>query len=170
MKGRKISSKIARTMIAIRRGHPHPGTWIAPAENMAEAKQVTFGSPGQNAGWNSLLWTPDGRIVYTADSNGGTTIWIIALSTHGLERGGNNSAEGLTDIEPAALGRTRTTGRYRQIGTSARRRRPRRFLDARFLRFHGSSSSNRRGSEAAIAPQPFRPPARAGSGRNCSSK
>jgi Tol biopolymer transport system component/DNA-binding winged helix-turn-helix (wHTH) protein len=51
--------------------------WIAPADDLNGAKQITFGSPGQDNGWSGLAWTPDGRIIYTADTTGGTDIFIM---------------------------------------------------------------------------------------------
>ncbi len=49
--------------------------WVAPAEDLGKAKQITFGSPGQNNGWNGLKWLRDGRIIYTKQVNNTRTIW-----------------------------------------------------------------------------------------------
>lgn len=49
--------------------------WVAPAEDLGKAKQITFGSPGQNNGWNGLKSMRDGRIIYTKQVNNTRTIW-----------------------------------------------------------------------------------------------
>ncbi len=50
--------------------------WIAPAENLAEAKQITFGSSG-NEGWFGIDWTADGKIIYTARIDQSLTLWTM---------------------------------------------------------------------------------------------
>lgn len=59
------------------RGNPESNIWVAPAGNLKDARQVTFGSPGRQDGWNGLDWTSDGRIVYTAYTDQSSSIWII---------------------------------------------------------------------------------------------
>src|SRR5262249_37789505 len=49
--------------------------WTSPANDLANSKQITFGSPGQNAGWNGLAWTADGRIVYSSENSAGVSLW-----------------------------------------------------------------------------------------------
>ncbi len=39
--------------------------WIAPADNLSAAKQITFGSFGKYDGLWGLDFTPDGKIIYT---------------------------------------------------------------------------------------------------------
>lgn len=51
--------------------------WIAPADDVSQARQVTFGSLGRGDGWSGLDWTPDGKIVYTAVVNSMQTIWTM---------------------------------------------------------------------------------------------
>ncbi len=51
--------------------------WVAPADNFAAGKQITFGSFGQNNGWNGIGWMPDGKIMYTKSSDKGVTIWTM---------------------------------------------------------------------------------------------
>lgn len=43
--------------------------WVAPADNLAAAKQITFELLGKRSGWDTLEWTADGRIAYTAFSD-----------------------------------------------------------------------------------------------------
>jgi Tol biopolymer transport system component/DNA-binding winged helix-turn-helix (wHTH) protein len=51
--------------------------WVAPAGNLKEAKQITFGTVGRRDGWSGLTWTADGRILFTASTNDGMNIWIM---------------------------------------------------------------------------------------------
>jgi Tol biopolymer transport system component/DNA-binding winged helix-turn-helix (wHTH) protein len=75
--------------------------WIGAADNLADAKQVTFGSPGQEAGWNGLEWTADGRILYSAENSAGMSIWIMNPDGHGekqvIPNGGLNYYPSVTD-------------------------------------------------------------------------
>ncbi len=40
--------------------------WVAPSEDLASAKQITFGSFGKYDGLWGMDWTPDGRLIYTS--------------------------------------------------------------------------------------------------------
>ena len=51
--------------------------WVAPADDFAAAKQITFGSFGQTNGWNGIGWMPDGKIMYTKSSDNSLTIWTM---------------------------------------------------------------------------------------------
>jgi len=51
--------------------------WVAPADNFAAAKQITFELLGKKSGWDALEWTADGRIAYTAFSQTSETIWLM---------------------------------------------------------------------------------------------
>lgn len=48
--------------------------WIASSNNIAAARQVTFGSSGSE-GWFGIDWTPTGGIIYTARTDQGLTLW-----------------------------------------------------------------------------------------------
>ncbi len=50
--------------------------WIAPAEDISSARQLTFGSSG-NEGWYGIDWTPDGKIIYTARTDQSLTLWAV---------------------------------------------------------------------------------------------
>jgi Tol biopolymer transport system component/DNA-binding winged helix-turn-helix (wHTH) protein len=50
--------------------------WIAPAENLAAARQITFGSSGMD-GWHGIEWTPGGKIIYTARIDQSLTLWTM---------------------------------------------------------------------------------------------
>ena len=58
-------------------GKNQSNVWLAPADDLKAIRQITFGSPGQDDGWSGIAWTGDGRIVYTADTDAGTNIWIM---------------------------------------------------------------------------------------------
>ncbi len=42
--------------------------WVAPAENLSDAKQITFGSFGKYDGLWGLGWTPDNRLIYNSSN------------------------------------------------------------------------------------------------------
>ena len=48
--------------------------WVAPADNPAQARQVTFGSIGAAYGWHGLDWTIDGKILFTGAKD---QSWVI---------------------------------------------------------------------------------------------
>jgi Tol biopolymer transport system component/DNA-binding winged helix-turn-helix (wHTH) protein len=81
-------------------GKNQSNVWVAPAADLSASKQITFGSPGQDDGWAGIVWTNDGRIVYTADTDAGTNIWI--MDSDGKNRkqiipnGGINNDPGVT--------------------------------------------------------------------------
>lgn len=51
--------------------------WVAPAENLSAAKQITFELLGKRSGWDALEWTADGRLAFTAFNDRGETLWLI---------------------------------------------------------------------------------------------
>ena len=51
--------------------------WVAPAEDLSKAKQVTFGSLNRGDGGLGLDWTPDKKIVYASSVAQSRTIWIM---------------------------------------------------------------------------------------------
>ena len=50
--------------------------WIAPTENLADARQITFGSSGHE-GWFGVDWTADGKIVFVARVDQSLTLWTM---------------------------------------------------------------------------------------------
>lgn len=50
--------------------------WVAASDNLKDAKQITFSSVGGKNGWEGLVWTPDGRIIYSAQTTEGINLWI----------------------------------------------------------------------------------------------
>jgi Tol biopolymer transport system component/DNA-binding winged helix-turn-helix (wHTH) protein len=75
--------------------------WLAPADNLVNAKQLTFGSINRGDGLLGLDWTPNGKIVYTSAVGQSTTIWI-------MDADGVNAREltppGSTDTTPSVTG------------------------------------------------------------------
>jgi Tol biopolymer transport system component/DNA-binding winged helix-turn-helix (wHTH) protein len=51
--------------------------WVAPAEDLSKANQITFGALNRGDGGLGLDWTPDGRIVYASSVAQSKTIWIM---------------------------------------------------------------------------------------------
>lgn len=51
--------------------------WIAPSDNLSQARQLTHDMLGGQNGWYGLEWQPDGRILYTSYRNKTETIWMI---------------------------------------------------------------------------------------------
>lgn len=58
--------------------------WVAPSDNLNEAKQITFGSFGKYDGLWGLDWTSDGRIIFT-NSNAETQV-ISVMNADGSEQ------------------------------------------------------------------------------------
>ena len=50
--------------------------WIAPADNLAAAKQITHDMIGGVNGWMGVEWLPDARVLYTS-RNKKETIWVM---------------------------------------------------------------------------------------------
>jgi Tol biopolymer transport system component len=69
-------SKDSDRLLAVR-SSPEGNIWIADSSELAAAKQVTFGSPGRQDGWNGLDWRPDGRILYTAFTDQSSAVWVM---------------------------------------------------------------------------------------------
>lgn len=53
-----------------------PNVWVAPAGDVARARQITTGS-GKFDGYYGLSWVPDGRIIYASLAGGGWDIWLM---------------------------------------------------------------------------------------------
>jgi DNA-binding winged helix-turn-helix (wHTH) protein/Tol biopolymer transport system component len=51
--------------------------WIAPAENLSDAKQITFGSFGRYDGLWGLGWTPDNRLIYDSSNTQSQIISVM---------------------------------------------------------------------------------------------
>lgn len=51
--------------------------WIAPVTDLEQARQITSGPPGRLDGAYGLDWTPDARILFTAATGEGISIWSM---------------------------------------------------------------------------------------------
>jgi len=51
--------------------------WVAPADDLSQARQLTFSSINGVYGWNGLDWLPDDRIVFTAGIDRTLAIYVM---------------------------------------------------------------------------------------------
>jgi Tol biopolymer transport system component len=58
--------------------------WVAPAEDLSRASQITFGAYGRRDGWANMDWTPEGKAVSYRDAADG--IWKQSLDSTGPKR------------------------------------------------------------------------------------
>lgn len=65
----------ANGLILAIQGQSLSNVWIAPADDLAAAKQVTFDMLGKQSGWNSIDWLPDGGLIYSGRIGKSDTIW-----------------------------------------------------------------------------------------------
>src|SRR5262249_52282919 len=63
--------------LLVAEGRNQSNVWLASADNLEAAKQITFGSTGEDDGWWGMHWSPDGKIMYTVDTDSGTNIWSM---------------------------------------------------------------------------------------------
>lgn len=96
-------SKDSNTLVAVQ-VISESNIWIAPAENLAAARQITFGSSGTQ-GWFGMDWTPDGKIIYTARVDQGLTLWKTDADGTNAKQ---ITSDGFLDKSPA----TTADGKY----------------------------------------------------------
>lgn len=65
----------ANTLVTLQRER-QSNLWLAPQGQAQLARQITFGS-GKGDGRDALEWTPDGRLIYTADTNQKRKLWLM---------------------------------------------------------------------------------------------
>jgi Tol biopolymer transport system component len=51
--------------------------WAAPANDLTQSKQITFGSFGKNDGFTGLAWLFDGKILFTSTTFGNQVISVM---------------------------------------------------------------------------------------------
>ena len=51
--------------------------WVAPAGDLRQARQITFGAYGRRDGWANLDWMPDGKLLYGAFIDQSLTLWAM---------------------------------------------------------------------------------------------
>ena len=78
--GSTISLGKNQNTLLIVQSQTQSNIWIAPADDLAQAKQVTFGSIGRDDGWSGVKWMADGKIAYTAEGGENNTIWTMNAS------------------------------------------------------------------------------------------
>lgn len=61
----------------VTQGQYFSNIWIAPADNLTSAKQITFDMLGKQTGWNGVAWAGNEHIVYTSAVGSSETIWIM---------------------------------------------------------------------------------------------
>ena len=78
--------------------------WIAPAGDVAHAKQITYAkfegavNDGSVLGTNGgVSWTPDGRVVYVSLSSGNLDVWIMNSDGSGQKQ---LAADPAGDVDP----------------------------------------------------------------------
>ena len=70
-------SSTSSGMLLVAEGRNQSNIWLAPSESLSSARQITFGSIGEDDGWSGMAWSPDGRIIYSIDTDSGTNIWSM---------------------------------------------------------------------------------------------
>ena len=66
----------SKSLLALR-AQAQSNIWIAPSDDLSNAKQITFDSLGKINGGTGLDWTPDRRIVFTAFVDQSRTFWVV---------------------------------------------------------------------------------------------
>lgn len=97
-------SSDARSLVALQESRV-ANVWLLPAEDMNNARQITFGAGGYGG---QLSWTPDGRIVYNSEVGEATTISIMGVD-------GSNPKNLLGDLTgrvTAGIGAVAPDGRH----------------------------------------------------------
>jgi len=79
--------------------------WLAPTENFAEARQITFSSIGGRYGRHGLEWTTDNRLVYVAFADRGMSLWAMDPDGSNQKR---ITPDGFIDYNPSATADGRT--------------------------------------------------------------
>ena len=51
--------------------------WLGAADNLAGARQITFGAIGKDDGWYGLAWSRDGRLIYASSVGEGYSLFAI---------------------------------------------------------------------------------------------
>ncbi len=72
-----ISSATNQNVLLTVQMQTQSNIWVAPADDLSHAKQITSSSIGRTDGWFGVEWTADGRIAYTANVSGNNSIWIM---------------------------------------------------------------------------------------------
>lgn len=60
--------------------------WVAPANDLSAARQITFDMLGKQSGWNSVDWTNDGRVVFTGRTSQSDIVSEAAADGTGIRQ------------------------------------------------------------------------------------
>ncbi|MCI0389976.1 MAG: winged helix-turn-helix domain-containing protein [Acidobacteria bacterium] len=72
--------------------------WVLPEGDEKRARQITFGNSKRD-GASGISWTPDGRIVYSSESDGRIEIWSVAAD--GTDQKQITTGAGTLNARPA---------------------------------------------------------------------
>ena len=72
--------------------------WIAPTDDFAQAKQLTFSALGAKYGRLGLEWTPDNRLIYTAITDKSQTLWTMNADGSNQKK---LTPDGFIDLAPS---------------------------------------------------------------------
>ena len=73
--GKTLSLSADDRELLVLQGQSTPNVWMAPADDLRQAKQVTFGS--RRDGWISLDWMANDKLAFGATDDSGQTIWTM---------------------------------------------------------------------------------------------
>jgi Tol biopolymer transport system component/DNA-binding winged helix-turn-helix (wHTH) protein len=73
--GFPLSLSADSNLLLATQGRTESNIWVAPADNLAQARQVTFSSIGADYGWYGLDWSPDGKILFTGTKDQSRVIY-----------------------------------------------------------------------------------------------
>jgi Tol biopolymer transport system component/DNA-binding winged helix-turn-helix (wHTH) protein len=93
-----------KSLLAVQ-GQHQSNIWIAPADHLVGANQITFDLLGRMNGWDGLDWTPDGRLIFTGHVDQVPTLWAA-------DADGNNKKQLLPSGYVYAHPTVTSDGRY----------------------------------------------------------
>lgn len=73
--GKTLSLSSDENELLVLQAQSKPNVWMAPSDDLRQAKQVTFGS--RRDGWISLDWMANDKLAFVATDDGGQTIWTM---------------------------------------------------------------------------------------------
>jgi Tol biopolymer transport system component/DNA-binding winged helix-turn-helix (wHTH) protein len=66
--------------------HRESNIWIAPSDDIARSRQITFSAINGFYGWNGFDWTADGRIVFSAGVDNSIAIYSMNADGTGIRQ------------------------------------------------------------------------------------
>lgn len=135
--GASLSLSADSNSMVVLQANLESNIWIAPSGDLAEARQITFGSSGQE-GWYGMDWFADNKIVYVVRTDKSLTLWTMDPSGANAEQ---ITSVGFLDDHPSGT----ADGKYivfvsNRSGTSEIWRVQADGRDLRQLTFEGKSS------------------------------